>query len=388
MPRLLRSGNGRVTNAELLFDLVYVFAVTQLARHLVGNLSVDGAVQTAALLAMVWQVWVYTTWMTNYLDPDRQLVRLALMVLLVLSLALSAAIPYAFGARGWLLAALYVVMQVGRSVFVALGVRGDALELAFWRIGAWCAVGAVAMLVGAAAHGHARELLWAAGVAVELVGASIGFAFPGLGRSSTTEWTISGGHFAERCQAFVLIALGESIVVIGTSVVGLEDPAAHVRASDYLAVAAALAGAIALWWVYFDRAAEDSARVIDASDDPGRLARDAFHWVHPLIVAGIVVSAAADERVLEHPQLRGVTSTSLLVVGGFALFLGGHAVFKAVVFRAVSWSRIVAVIVLLLLLVLAPHLTAVVLSAASVVVVLGVIVADRITHPDVLEEAA
>ena len=379
MPRFLRDGDGRVTQVELFFDLVYVFAVTQLAHLLLARPTVDGAVETAVLLAMVWQVWVYTTWMTNYLDPDTETVRLVLIALMFASLVLAAALPEAFTTRGTLIAVVYVVMQLGRSVFVAISLRGHPLSVAFWRIGAWCALGAVPMLAGAAVHGHAREALWAAAVAVELVGAAVGFATPGIGRSDTREWTIDGGHFAERCQAFVLIGLGESIVVTGATL--SQTLGGHPGGGRIAAFVVAFAGSVALWWIYFDRTAADSAQEIERSDDPGRLGRNAFHWVHPIIVAGIIVAAAADQAVLDDPTRRGELTTSWLVVGGVALFLGGHALFKAVVWRVVSWSRVLAVAVLLMLLLLAPHVSALSLAVATLAVVIAVAVADRIRHP-------
>jgi low temperature requirement protein LtrA len=386
MTRMLRSGDGRVTSIELFYDLVYVFAVTQLSQLLVEHLSVDGAVQTAVLLAMVWQVWVYTVWMTNYLHPNRPVVRCALVVLMLASLVFAAAVPEAFGSLGLLVAVLYAAMQVGRSLFAALVLHGHALEMVFWRAGAWCVLGAVPMLLGAAVHGHARAALWALAVVIELVGAAFGFVTPGIGRSATSDWTIDGGHFAERCQAFVLIALGESIVVSGGRLSALL--AGDIAASRVTAFLTAFVGAVALWWVYFDRAADDSARVIDESDDPGRLGRNAFHWVHPLIIAGIIVSAAADEVVLTDPLRRGVMSTSWLVLGGVGLFLAGHAVFKAVVWHIASWPRIVAVGVLLVLSVVAPHISALTLGIATLVVVIGVAVTDRINHPATLEPVA
>src|SRR5439155_10347017 len=143
------------------------------------------------------------------------------------------------------------------------------------------------------------------------------------------------------------IALGESIVVIG-GLLKLAGPTWH----DIVAFGVAFAGAAGLWWVYFDRAAADSAHEIAASADPGRLARNAFHWIHPLIVGGIIVTAAADELVLDDPTARGRMSTAWLVLGGPALFLAGHALFKAVVWRIVPTSRLVAVVVLALLLLL------------------------------------
>jgi low temperature requirement protein LtrA len=314
--------------------------------------------------------------MTNYLDPNTQTVRLALLVLMFLSLVLAAAIPGAFGSRAWLIAIVYVITQVGRSLFAGLVLRGHRLEFVFWRAGAWCVLGAVPMLLGAAVDGHAREVLWALAVLIELGGAAVGFPTPGLGRSSTHDWTIDGGHFAERCQAFVLIALGESIVVSGGRLSELFR--SNVDSARIAAFVAAFLGAVALWWIYFDRSAADSARAIASSDDPGRLGRNAFHWVHPIIVAGVIVTAAADEVVLADPGRRGVASTSWLVVGGVALFLAGHALFKYIVWGVVSRQRVIAVAVLLALLVLAPHISALALGSATLAVVIAVAVADRV----------
>jgi low temperature requirement protein LtrA len=263
--------------------------------------------------------------------------------------------------------------------------HGDPLRWTFWRALVWSSAAAVPMLCGAFVHGYARAGLWAVAVALELVGAAIGFASPYLGRSETSDWTIDGGHFAERCQAFVLIALGEAIIVTGATLSGVLG-SSHPDGSRYVAFLVAFLGSVALWWVYFDRAAADSAAVIAASDDPGRLGRDAFHWVHPLIVAGIIVSSAADEVVLEAPGAHGVTATAWLVVGGAVLFLGGHAVFKAIVWRIVSWPRIIAVLVLLALLMLAPHVSALTLGIATLVVIVAVAVADRLQHPATLVE--
>jgi low temperature requirement protein LtrA len=375
---LLRQGDGaaRVTNIELFFDLVYVFAVTQLSHLLVDHHTADSAVQTAVLLAMVWQIWVYTTWAVNYLDPNRAPARAMLVALMLGSLVLAAGLPFAFHDRGTLVALTYVAMQAGRAVFVIWALRGEQLQIVFVRILPWTLLSSAVMLLGAAGHGHVRELLWASAIAIDLIGAAFGFYVPGLGRSATTEWTISGSHFAERCQAFVLIALGESIIVIG-GLLHVHDPSGR----NILAFGTAFAGAVGLWWVYFDRAAEDSAREIEASADPGRLARNAFHWIHPLIVGGIIVAAAADERVLEDPAARGETSTAWLILGGTALFLGGHALFKAVVWRRISWARVIGVAVLAGLAALAPHVSALALAVCALEVVVGVAIADRLTHP-------
>jgi low temperature requirement protein LtrA len=375
---VLRQGDGaaQVTNVELFFDLVYVFAVTQLSHLLGQHHSGEAAAQTAVLLAMVWQIWVYTTWAVNYVDPNRSPARAMLVTLMLGSLVLAAALPGAFQDRGMLVAVTYVAMQGGRALFLIWALRGERLQIVFVRILPWTTVSGAVMIVGAVEHGHVRELLWAASIAIDLVGSEVGFYVPGLGRSATTEWTISGSHFAERCQAFVLIALGESIIVIG-SLLRLDSPSAH----DIIAFGTAFVGAVGLWWVYFDRAADDSVQVIESSSDPGRLARNAFHHIHPVMIGGIIVIAAADENVLDHPTAHGDASTAWLVLGGTALFLGGHALFKAVVWRLVSWPRVIAVIVLVALGLLVPHTAALTLAICAVAVVVALAIADRIGHP-------
>ncbi len=300
---LLRSrGAARVTNVELFFDLVYVFAVTQLSHYLIDHPTVGGAVQALLLLTMVWLAWAYTTWVTNWLDPERIPVRLMLLGLALVSLIMSAALPGAFGGRGLAVGLAYAVMQIGRSVFAVRALRGDPLQRNFQRILAWCLLSGALAVAGGLAAGHARELLWLAAVAVDILGGLAGFWTPGLGRSSTRDWTIEGSHFAERCQAFILIALGESIVVIGATLSRL--PA--VTGQEAAAFLAAFVGSVGLWWLYFHRSAEAGAQVISGSADPGRLGRSAYHLIHPVMVAGIIVVAAGDQLVLDQPGPGGL----------------------------------------------------------------------------------
>ena len=243
-PTLLRDRSGvqRVTNIELFFDLVYVFAVTQLSHYLLGHATLRGALQAGLLLAMVWLVWSYTTWVTNWLDLDLMAVRLLLVALMLVSLAMSVSLPRAFEDLGLWVGGAYAVQQIGRTVFMVIALRGHPLEANFQRILAWCALSSAFAIAGGLAHGNARALLWLAAVCVDLLGGVVGFYTPGLGRSRTSDWTIEGGHFAERCQAFILIALGESIVIIGATLT--ERP---VTASDATALVIGFVGAVALW---------------------------------------------------------------------------------------------------------------------------------------------
>ena len=375
-PGLLRdrSGGQRVTNIELFFDLVYVFAVTQLSHHLLSFPTVGGALQTVLLLAMVWLAWSYTTWVTNWLDPERIAVRLLLVVLMLISLAMSAALPRAFTDMGLVVGGAYAVMQAGRTAFMVVVLRGHPLRANFERILAWCVVSGALALAGGFVHGYPRWVLWLLAVGVDLLGGAVGFVTPRLGRSLTSDWTIEGGHFAERCQAFILIAFGESIVTIGT--VLADKPS--VTAANATAFVVAFAGAVALWWLYFDRSAAAGASVIAASDDPGRLGRSAYHLIHPVMVAGIIVCAAADDLVLAHPGAAASTAAAWMILGGPALFLAGHAAFKVVVWGYLPRPRIAGIVVLALLGPAAGAIPRLALAACAAVVVLAVAVTDCI----------
>ena len=370
-------GAARVTNVELFFDLVYVFAVTQLSHHLLNNPTITGALQTALLLAMVWLVWAYTAWVTNWLDPRRMPVRLLLIALLLVTLVMWAAIPEAFGSRGLIIGIGYAVTQIGRSVFALMALWDGPLRQNFQRILAWCMASGALAVAGGIVTGPARGWLWLAAVGVDLLGGVAGFYTPGLGRSDTTDWTIEGNHLAERCQAFILIALGESIVVIGATL--SRQLESGVSAAEAAAFVIAVIGSVGLWWLYFDKSAEEAARVIAASADPGRLGRTAYHLIHPVMVAGIIVIAAADQVVLSRPGTVGAATTAWLILGGTALFIAGHAAFKIAVWRVVPWSRLAAVAVLGLLGLAAPQLSALALGACAAAVVIAVAVLDHYT---------
>lgn len=382
MPQLRRSylrsrdEGTQVAQVELFYDLVYVFAVTQLSHRLLNHLTAAGALQTALLLTMVWLVWVYTTWMTNWLDPGLTEVRVLLLALMLLGLLMSVGLPDAFGSRGLLVGISYATAQIGRSLFAVWALRGEQLRRNYQRISAWCVASGACAVIGGVVHGHARELLWVLAVGIDLVGGIVGFATPGFGRSRTDDWQIEGNHFAERCQAFVLIALGESVVVTGGTLSALST----VSAAKVWAFVAAFGGALAFWWLYFDRSAEGGASIIAASEDPGALGRSAYHLIHPILIAGIIVSAAADELVLDHPSRNAGGPTAWLVLGGTGLYLVGHAAFQAVVWNVVPTTRIAAVAVVGLLGLAAPHLSGLALGFCAFAVLAAVATFDRLAE--------
>src|SRR5258708_16850 len=267
--------HSRVTYAELFFDLVFVFAVTQISHTLLGRFTPLGALQTSLLFLAVWWVWVYTSWITNWLNPEVTPVRILLFLLMLGGLVLSTSIPKAFESRGLWFAVAYAAMQVGKTIFLWVSTPPHRIlaRLSAIRITAWLAMSAVFWIAGGFAEGQSRLALWAGALTMEYIARAVRFWIPKYGASSVADWFIEGGHIAERCAGFIIIALGESIVVTGAPFSDLAWTAETVTA-----FASAFVGAIAMWWIYFHKGAEAGSELISKSCDSGRLARLAYTY--------------------------------------------------------------------------------------------------------------
>jgi len=338
--------HSRVTYAELLFDLVFVFAVTQVSHALLANFTPLGALQTTLLLLSVWWVWVYTSWITNWLNPELTAVRILLFVLMLGGLVLSTSIPKAFDSRGLWFAVAYAAMQVGRTLFwlVSTPRERTAARMNAVRILAWLSTSAIFWIAGGFAQGHARLLLWTLALGIEYISPAVRFWIPKYGASSVADWYVEGGHMAERCAGFIIIALGESIVVTGATFADLNWTREVVAAflSSFVA-------SLAMWWIYFHKGARAGSELISNSSEPGRLARLAYTYLHLPIVAGIILSAVADDLVLWHPLGQSDPKTVLSAVGGPLLFLVGTILFKHTVRGFLQLSHGVGIIALFVL---------------------------------------
>lgn len=315
----------RVSPLELFFDVVFVFAVTQLSHYLIEHLTFEGALRTLLLFLAVWMLWIQTVWMMSWLDADRMLVRIVLFALMLGSLVLSASLPEAFAAKGLAFAYAFTGMQIARTIFVVIAMRSrPANRRNFARIGWWLVLSGVFWVAGGLADPAQRFVLWAAAVAIDYLGPWAYFWVPGLGRSTTADWDISGEHIAERCALFIIIALGESVLVTGSTFSSLGWDRTTLGA---FAFAFAFVGSVAMWWIYFDTGAVRARHRIARSTDPGRQGRSAYTYIHLMIVAGIIVCAVADEIVLKHPahaDAAGVTA----ILAGPALYILGNVIFK------------------------------------------------------------
>ena len=368
-------GEQRATFFELFFDLVYVFAVTQLSHHLLEDISWATAAETAFMLVALYWAWNYTTWMTNWFDPDTVPVRLVLVFVMLASLLMAIAIPAGFGDHALLFACAYSGLQIGRNAFVvAVTPRGE-FNQNFRQILAWSLVSAPLWVAGGFADSESlRWVLWLGALGLDLAAPLVTYWLPGAGRTPMSQWQIEGAHFGERFQLFVIIALGESVVLAGAT------------ASDTglsLAVVAALLLAFlsstALWWLYFGQVAGTVLERIRMAteEERGQIGRDIYTYLHLPVIAGIVLVAVGDELIIAHPTDDLTEAGALVALGGAALFLGGLMACAARLGHPQSRPQAIALVALLAAVPLVGGLDGLVVSALVTALLAVLVIADR-----------
>jgi len=305
----------RVTFIELFFDLVFVYAVTQLVALLHHELSWTGAGQAVLVFWLVWWAWTQFTWALNSADTTHPGVELSVLVATAVAFLMAVALPDAFGGGGAWFALTYVTVRVlGLAVYGRVAWEDSAKRAAVRRFALLSVGGLVAVAAGGVAPADARVWWWAAAVGFDLFAAGVAGTAEG--------WDIRPDHFGERHGLFVIIALGESLIVAAAGLSGAERTA-HTVAVGILAVA----GTCGLWWTYFGRAKPAIDHAVAERADPARtiLARDVYSVLHFPVVFAIVLYAVAIEAAVAHPDAPLSVGSGIALGGGITLYLGGTA---------------------------------------------------------------
>jgi low temperature requirement protein LtrA len=305
----------RVTFVELFFDLVFVYAVTQLVALLYHEPSWTGALQAVLVFWLVWWAWTQFTWALNSADTTHPGVELSVLVATAVAFLMAVVLPDAFSGGGVWFAVTYVSVRViGLAVYSRVAWDDPAKRAALRRFALLSVGGLLAVAAGGVAPDDARVWWWAAAVGFDLFAAGVAGAAEG--------WDIRPDHFGERHGLFVIIALGESLIVAAAGLSGAERTA-HTVAVGVLAVA----GTCGLWWTYFSWAKPAIDRAVTERADPARttLARDVYSVLHFPVVFGIVLYAVAIEAAVAHPDAPLSAGAGLALGGGITLFLGGTA---------------------------------------------------------------
>jgi low temperature requirement protein LtrA len=303
----------RVTPLELFFDLVVVFAFTQVTQLMSDNLTWRGLGRGLLVLAAIWWAWTGYAWLTNALEPEEGQVRAGMFGAMAAMLVVALAVPGAFGADAVLFGVAYLIVLLLDLVLYAIAGRRDPdLFRALLRFAPAATVGAVCILVAGFVDGSVQTVLWIIGLAVLYGGALIG-----RGRG----WRISPGHFAERYGLIVIIALGESIIALGVGAAAFSLSAGIITAAILGVVVVA-----SLWWAYFDVIAVMSQRQLSQTSGArrARLARDYYSYLHLPMIAGIVLFALGLKATIEHVDEPLAAVPAVALCGGLALYFLTH----------------------------------------------------------------
>ena len=357
----------RASFPELFFDLVFVFALIQLAHKLASDFSATAVIEAVLLILAIWWVWIHTTWVTNLLDTEKEPVRLLLFSLMFAGILLAIALPEAFGDQGLVFAAIYSGMQICRSAFTLYAFRhADRRSfLTFLRITIWMLLSSAFWLSGGLMEIEGRLLLWTLALLVEYASPALRYYVPFLGKSPDETLDISGAHMAERCALFVIICLGETILTTGRNATEhmTDDMTFAVFCSAFLSTGF-------MWWIYFHHGQERAASKAEATSRPETLALNLFTYGHLPVVAGIILTAVGEDFSLSHAEESSSLKHALAMLGGPALFLGGNIWIKAVATRQFPVSHIAGLVLLAVAILIVPIAPNYIVQAASTAVLL------------------
>ncbi|MFI6761400.1 low temperature requirement protein A [Micromonospora sp. NPDC050417] len=364
-------GSRRVTLLELFFDLVYVVALALISGHLATHHTWLGAIESLLLLMGMWWVWSITAFLTDLYDPQQLSIKLITITVMLGSLLMAAALPRAFGEYGLVFACAYVGIHFSRGLFLVPLLRGQQAQKRAIRIFFWFALSAVPWIMGGLADDPGlRAGLWGLALVLDYGAFSLGYPTPLLGRLPKTQYNVTAEHLAERYQQFIIIALGDGILVIG-----LTFSRTDFDLGRSLAFVVAFTSSLLLWRIYSHRAGEVLPLAIESVVETRRFFRVA-PYTHLAMVAGIVITAASFEIILRDPLGHTNWGKVLVLLGGPALFVLGRARFEYEVFGRISTSRMVALLFLTALTPAMILLPPVAIAAAATVVLAGMAVSD------------
>ncbi|MFJ3640151.1 low temperature requirement protein A [Streptomyces sp. NPDC090108] len=309
-----------VSPVELFYDLVFVFAVSQLSHHLLEHLTWRGAAETAVLLVAVFGTWVYTSYVVTLLDVHRDVTRWTVVVVMGLGLFMNSAIPRAFADRAWAFVAALLLILFFVCLVTAVAGRTDVLREHFRRTLVWITASAPLWIVGAVVGPGPRLWWWAGAALIDLVGTWLAHPLPGRSLSSQ-ELAFDADHMIERLRLFFIIILGETVLTAGTAMA--ESP---VDPAGVFAAIGVFVALVCLWSVYFGGAEDAFTTAVAHTTDPLRSVRMGTNSAYA-VFAALVGLAVAGELVITHPLGHGSLTLALLLFGAPALYLAATAWF-------------------------------------------------------------
>ncbi len=335
----------RTTPVELLWDLVFVFAITQVTTLLWRDLTWAGFGRAMLVLALVWWAWSAYVWAANAQTAASPALRACLLVSAISIFITGLSVPHAFGSEGTLFAVTYAVVRfLHLALYADASRQGNAAWSAIAGFALTVAIGMGLLLAGSFVSGTARIVLWVLAAAIDYAGPAwlTRERLRGLQR-------VAVAHFAERYSLFVIICLGESIVAIGVGALG-QSAERPLSGGEVVAVALGLLITVAMWWTYFEGFAEAAAERLRRHRDPVLAAADAYSYLHLVIVAGIITFAVGVKVLTRDSVTASLPGPARLALcGGVALYLAGTAAFSLRLLGAVEYGQLGVGVALLVL---------------------------------------
>ncbi|MGX7671706.1 low temperature requirement protein A [Plantactinospora sp. DSM 117369] len=338
--RLLRHPEApkRATLLELLLDVIYVAALALLSMRLTEQVTWTAAAEVLVLLMAVWWIWSITALLTDFYNPEEPKIQVIVAWAMLGSVVMTASIPLAFSALGWLFAGMYVAIHLVRGFVLIAVLRRHQAQIRAARFLFWFVLSGALWLAGAFLPASTRLALWAVALLIDAVGGALRYPTPWLGRVPLDQYDKASEHLGERYQQFVILALGD-IILVPLLLSGRSGPNAGRMGILLLAFVTMLL----LWQIYVYRAGVLLQVAIDKG--PRRATRWA-PYTHLCMVAGIVATATGFELLTGQSRTRAGLGVVAVIVGGPTLFLIGRTVFEYELFGTFSWSRLVWLVVL------------------------------------------
>jgi low temperature requirement protein LtrA len=330
-----------VTPLELFFDLVFVFAVSQLSQHLFTHLSWRGAAETLVMLLPIFAVWFTTSWSATIIRADRSRTRGLVLAVMLLGLFMNASVTRAFTTSGWAFVVPLLLIQLGRTVWTLVNSTDAVLREHYFRTLLWVIATTPLWIAGAAVNPETRVLWWALAAGIDQIGRWLAHPIPGR-RLHSENVAFDADHMLERCRLFLLIALGETVFTTGTAIA-----AAPTTLMTLITGTFALAGTVALWALSFGRSHRLIMQHLEKTNDPIRASRHAVNAL-TVMVAGLIAVAVANEEVIAHPYGYTSFALSMLLGGGPILFLAAQGWYLWAVPKVRSQLHLIGGIALLL----------------------------------------
>lgn len=360
-----------VSVLELFFDLVFVLAITQVTLLLAEHLTLGGMLRGLLILALLWWSWVGYSWLTNSIDLDDVATRVSMFVAMAAFTVAALAVPAAFGDDAVPFALAYAVVRAMQVGLYAYGTDDDDPNHgAILRLGPGFLLSAGLIILGAVVGGEAQPWIWLAAITLDVLTPVV---------FDTSSFRVHAGHFAERHGLIIIIALGESIVALGSGVT--EET---VDASRAIGASLGVAAAATLWWLYFDIVAVVAEHRMKQArgGERARIARDSYSYIHFFMIAGIVLLALGIKKVLLHSDEPLKLVPAVALCAGPALYLLGHIAFRLRNVGTLNRQRLAVAVVLVALIPVAHAVDALPALGLVTLVLVALVIYEHVRFAD------